>query len=296
LSERSQARHTKAAKIKIYITNSVIAGLTLICLGLFISRPLLAAPFGDLWKHWDTSNEKSLSSVDHSDWQIILDRHLYSSNDGINRMDYQNFDPESRTLLKNYLSRMAQIVPTDLKKREQKVFWANLYNALTVDLVLSNPKKKTIKKMGKKLLSFGPWDDEVITVENTKITLNDIEHRILRPIWRDHRIHFVLNCASLGCPNLSQTALTSENIEEQMNTAERLFLNDPRGVKIAGEKLILSSLFDWYRDDFANSEKELISYIASKNPIIGEIQNPSEYRIEYRYDWGLNSWINDGKR
>ena len=64
-------------------------------------------------------------------------------------MDYQNFDPESRTLLKNYLSRMAQIVPTDLKKREQKVFWANLYNALTVDLVLSNPKKKTIKKMGK---------------------------------------------------------------------------------------------------------------------------------------------------
>ena len=81
-----------------------------------------------------------------------------------------------------------------------------------------------------------------------------------------------------------------------MNTAERLFLNDPRGVKIAGEKLILSSLFDWYRDDFANSEKELISYIESKNPIIGEIQNPSEYRIEYRYDWGLNSWINDGKR
>ena len=273
-----------------------MARSVLIWLGLFMSFPLLASPFGNLWEQWNTSNEENQSSVDHSDWQTILNRHLHLSDDGINRVSYQNFDTGSKTLLKNYLSRMARVTPTSLRKREQIAYWANLYNALTIDLVLSHPKKKTIKKMGKKFLSFGPWDDEVITVEKSKVTLNDIEHRILRPIWRDHRIHFVLNCASLGCPNLSQTAFTFENIEEQMRTAENLFLNDSRGAKIVGERLILSSLFDWYLNDFANSEKELISYIASKNSIVAQIQNPSEYQIEYRYDWSLNSRITDGKR
>lgn len=104
----------------------------------------------------------------------------------------------SKQQLKRYIQQMASLDPRDYKKQEQFAYWVNLYNALTVQLVLDNYPTSSIKKLGKGFFSFGPWDDDIIRVAGKKLTLNDIEHRILRPIWRDKRIHYVVNCASLG--------------------------------------------------------------------------------------------------
>jgi hypothetical protein len=129
--------------------------------------------------------------------------------------------------------------------------------------VLQHPDKDSIKQMKSKLFSFGPWDDEQLQVEGFAITLNDIEHRILRPIWRDSRIHYAVNCASIGCPNLSAMAYTQRNATTLLAAAERAYLQHARGLGFdAGGVLRLSSIFDWYQEDFGRNEQALLEYLA----------------------------------
>ena len=121
------------------------------------------------------------------------------------------------------------------------------------------------------------------------MTLNDIEHRILRPIWQDKRLHYVLNCASIGCPNLSTQAYTKENTPLQLSEAERTFLAHPRAVAFNAQgKLILSSIFDWYLEDFGGTETALLSYLAQEHgELSNQLRNYSS-AIRYHYDWSLN--------
>jgi hypothetical protein len=165
----------------------------------------------------------------------------------------------------------------------------NLYNALTVEVVLSNPGKKSIRRMGKGLFSFGPWDDALITIAGEEVTLNDIEHRILRPIWQDPRIHFAVNCASLGCPNLQPQAFRADNLEALLDTAQDEYINHPRGVDNPSGSLVLSSIFDWYQSDFAADSKGLLRYLARFHQTPDLLLNAAPERIDYDYDWTLNS-------
>jgi hypothetical protein len=147
--------------------------------------------------------------------------------------------------------------------------------------------------MGRGLFSFGPWNDEVATVAGQALTLNDIEHRILRPIWQDHRIHFAVNCASLGCPDLSANAYTAENLEQQLAQAELNYLNHPRGIRFdADGELVVSSIFDWYLEDFATDQSGLLRYLAQYHDEAGERLRSYAGRIRYHYDWSLNSASN----
>ncbi|MCV5656507.1 DUF547 domain-containing protein, partial [Escherichia coli] len=82
----------------------------------------------------------------------------------------------------------------------------------------------SITKLGG-LFSFGPWDQDVIIINGKSLTLNDIEHRILRPIWQDPRTHYAVNCASLGCPNLQTQAFTAENTQALLESAAKTFIN-----------------------------------------------------------------------
>jgi hypothetical protein len=156
--------------------------------------------------------------------------------------------------------------------------------------VLQHPDKDSIKQMKSTLFSFGPWDDEQTTIEGFSVTLNDIEHRILRPIWRDYRIHYAVNCASISCPNLSARAYTANNTQTMFAEAERNYLQHPRGLTFTQSgKLKLSSIFDWYQEDFGTSEKELVNYLAQiRSDLSSQLRNYSG-SIEYHYDWSLNS-------
>ncbi|MEM7220717.1 MAG: DUF547 domain-containing protein [Pseudomonadota bacterium] len=245
-----------------------------------------AAP--EPWALWDAENAASTEVVDHSAWSRWLDRFLVPGDDGINRVRYRAIDAAGQDELDDYVADLAAIDPRRLNRDEQFAYWANLYNAVTVQVVLKYPNKKSILRMGEKLFKIGPWDDAAVSVAGESLTLNDIEHRILRPIFKDERVHYAVNCASIGCPNLRMAPFTGAQLEAQLAAAERDYLSHERGVMLSRKGLRLSKIFKWYREDFASTETELIEYLAARHPSLGEALSAFDGRVRYEYDWNLN--------
>ena len=266
--------------------------LALMLLTALIAPHSMAAPKSELWSYWSAYQSQSSVKVDHQIWQALLSRYVLLSEDGIHRVAYGEFDEKAKAKLREYLDAMARIAPTQLNRDEQLAYWINLYNAQTIQVVLDHPRKKSILSMGP-FFSLGPWDESYLTIENKPITLNDIEHRILRPIWQDHRLHYVLNCASIGCPNLSQTAYRATSIAQQMADAQIAFLQHPRAISFTDRgELQLTSLFDWYLADFAPDVFGLLAYLAVQRPDLAAdlaaMAGNADAKINYVYDWDLN--------
>ena len=251
-----------------------------------------AAPDADLWPLWQTSDEASTATIDHSAWERFLNRYVETDPaSNVNLVGYAAVTEADRTALREYLAALQATDPRAYRRSEQLAYWINLYNAATVELVLSNPGKRSILRMGDGLFSVGPWDDEILEIAGTALTLNDVEHRILRPIWRDRRIHFAVNCASLSCPNLSKVAYTGANAEDVLTASERAYINDARGARFrANGRLELSRIFDWYLDDFAANEAGLVDYLAehAEEPLATRLRG-YDGKIDYEYDWSLNA-------
>lgn len=167
-------------------------------LALTFSTLAIAAPKAELWSYWDQHTPQNSNTISHQKWQGFLSRNLISHNEHV-LVDYRNVTEDDKQLLNHYVSELASLDPRDYGKQEQYAYWVNLYNALTVKLILDNYPVSSITKLGG-FFSFGPWGDEIIAINDKALTLNDIEHRILRPIWQDARTHYAVNCASLGCP------------------------------------------------------------------------------------------------
>ena len=263
----------------------------LLLLGM-LSPFALAAPKSELWPYWNQSRSDSNIEVDHQLWQSLLSRFVRESADGINRVAYREFDESAKLELSNYLESMSRVAPTQLNQNEQLAYWINLYNAQTIQVVLDHPKKKSILSMGP-FFAFGPWDEPYLTIEGKPVTLNDIEHRILRPIWQDHRLHYALNCASIGCPNLNRHAYQAELIDQQLAGAQANFLRHPRAVTLTDSgKLQVTSLFDWYLIDFAQDISGLLAYLAAQRPDLAAdlsaLVDEGNPKIDYVYDWDLN--------
>lgn len=254
-----------------------------------LSVPVIAAPNLDLWEIWQQSDETNIEVIDHSIWQEILQRHILSEESGINLFDYSSALAQSDAQLDSYLSQLSSIDPRTYSSAEQLAYWINLYNALTVDLILDNYPVDSITKLGG-LFEFGPWDKELIEIAGESLTLNDIEHRILRPIWQDPRIHFAVNCASIGCPNLQAIAFTSENTEELMQISAIQYLSHVRGASFDERgRLQLSSIFDWYAEDFGDNQSQLLNSLGNYAPAdLAERLRAYDGRIDYEYDWDLN--------
>lgn len=258
-----------------------------IALGLFLLRP----PSAEKDSYWDQADSTSSHTISHALWQQTLDEYLITDHiSGINRVDYEALKDDGAEALNQYLSRLAEVDPRSFNRAEQFAYWANLYNALTVKLITDNQPINSITKLGKNPIAFGPWDDEIITVAGKALSLNDIEHRILRPIWKDHRIHFAVNCASLGCPNLLAEAFTAENQQRLLTQAAKDYLAHPRGLHLEGSTLHLSSIFDWYKEDFGNTQSERLRTLSRHlpEPLASQVENHTG-TIEYRYDWQLNA-------
>lgn len=245
-----------------------------------------AAPAADPWPMWDAHDQGAAARIDHSRWQTLLDAYVQPSPDGIHRVRYEAVDG---ALLADYIDAMTALDPRRYRRDEQMAYWINLYNALTVRVVLEHPGERSIRSMGRSWFS-GPWDDVVASVAGEPLTLNDIEHRILRPIWRDHRIHYAVNCASVGCPDLARAAYDGAQIEAQLAAAERAFLRSPRAVSFdARGRLTLSKIFDWYQRDFAADEDALLENLATRLPDLADQLRGYKGRVRYAYDWSLNA-------
>ena len=268
--------------------SAVASAVALALLAGAAVTPAWAAPAPEPWTLWDRAADQRSAAVDHEAWQRFLDTYLVAHPDGINRVAYRRVSSEDARALQRYLDSLAGLDPRTYTRAEQLAYWINLYNALTVRVVLDHPNKRSILRMGKGFLSVGPWDDPLIRIAGQEVTLNDIEHRILRPLWRDHRIHYAVNCASISCPNLAAEAYTRENSERLLTAGERDYVNHPRGVRFdARGRLVLSKIYRWYRDDFAADTAGLLAYLGQHHGTHKLSDYPG--RIRYDYDWALNA-------
>ena len=250
---------------------------------------MIGAASSTPWNTWATSDEGRPGHIDHSTWQVMLNRYLDARHrSGIARFRYAEVTPAHRALLAGYVTTLTSIDPRDYARAEQKAYWINLYNARTALFVIDNPDVDSIRDIRPHWFSSGPWGVKDLRIGDDEVSLDDIEHRILRPLFGDRRIHYALNCASLGCPDLSAKVFTGKNVEMRLAAAEEAFVNHPRAVRFDGEVLVLSSLYDWYRDDFAPNERTLLDYLADHHLKLGDRLRAHTGAIRYEYDWALN--------
>lgn len=251
----------------------------------------LAAPKAELWDYWQKHDEHATRTVDHTPWEGFLQKHVNTAPDGINRLNYHRVTDGDKKQLAAYLQTLAQTPVRSLARREQLPFWINLYNALTVQVILDHFPVMSITKINISpgFFKFGPWDKKLVTIEGKEVSLNDIEHRILRPIWQDNRLHYAINCASLGCPNLEPAAYTAANTEALLEAGARAYVNHPRGVAIEGDNLIVSSIYHWFADDFGGTDEKVIAHLQRyAAPELAEKLAGFRKIANHQYDWRLN--------
>jgi hypothetical protein len=260
--------------------------LTLTMTALFSSVIFAADSPGE---YFSKSNSANTTKVDHSIFGDLLNLYLDDTNgSGINRFNYSAMSAGDLRQLGNYLRAMEKIKVTSLSKNEQMAFWINLYNAVTLKVILDNYPLDSIRDISSGFFSSGPWKLKLIAVEGYELTLNQIEHEILRPIWRDKRIHYAVNCASLGCPNLQSIPFTGENFDEMLEKSANEYINHKRGVNVDGNTLRLSSIYKWYDEDFG-TKQNLLEHLAEYST--GSKQETLlnwKGSIKYDYNWNLN--------
>ncbi len=262
----------------------------LLCFTLMLSARAWAAPQAELWPMWQTHNPDSVGAVSHEGFDRFLATYLKRSADGVYRVQYAGVSAASRAGLEDYLSRLQAVPIRKYSRPQQYAYWVNLYNAKTVQLVLEHQEKTSIRniKLGG-LFRSGPWDAKVLKVEGTELSLNDIEHRILRPIWRDPRSHYALNCASIGCPNLQPRAWDASTLETQLEAAAKAFVNHPRAVRVSGDKLWVSSIYVWFKSDFGGSDAGVIAHLKRyAEPALAAKLGAVKKINDDGYDWALN--------
>lgn len=286
-----------------YPTGTMNRLLALLLLGLLTVPPLavtpaMAAPKAELWSRWLQDDPDSKATVDHSAWAEFLQRHVRTGADGVNRVDYAAVGSADRTLLQGYLATLAAVRVSDLGRDEQCAYWINLYNALTLEVVLEHYPVASIRDIdiSPGLFSQGPWGKKLITVEGEQVSLNDIEHRILRPIWRDPRIHYAINCAAIGCPNLQPRPFTGQTLDHALDLAAMTYVDSPRGMRIEAGKLYVSSIYVWFVDDFGGDDAGVIRHLmAYAAPATAMKLQTLDDIAGHSYDWRLNDAGLDGR-
>lgn len=234
-------------------------------------------------------------SVDHSSWGRLLQRYRLPGDKGAPaRIDYAAFHANmaDRDDLDAYIGQCAALDVETLSSGEQFALWCNLYNALTISLVLAHYPIASIRDIeGPPVRGVpGPWEIPLIHMGGRDLSLNDIEHRILRVRFFDPRVHFALNCASGSCPVLPSEPFTEEKLETMLDEAARSFINSPDGLTLEDGALTASRIFDWYRRDFGDSDEALRDILkAYAEPALAKAIDESTTITFRDYDWSLNA-------
>lgn len=273
--------------LKILMTSSLIAfGLVGCNYGESSVDKTAAAPVESL-------SEAELASVVqeaarkgsevNAPFNVFLAKYV-TQKSGINLVAYDNVSEADERDLEAYIQTLSNTDITSYSDAEKQVYWYNLYNAQTVDLILNNMPLESIREISR------PWDQKLLTVNGQKMSLNDIEHEILRKQFNEPRVHFAVNCASIGCPNLKMTAWEADTIDADLTKAAQDYVGSPRGITIdADGKVDSSEIFKWYRGDFGSNEKELLTYLSQFAEGAKKSALQSESKVDdWDYDWSLN--------
>jgi hypothetical protein len=282
-----------ARKVLAMSLSRRLVPLALLCLGAISALSPVAAgdPIESLFRPGTGGASRA---VDHGAWDRLLKTYVRPAENGLNRIDYKRFKADGHATLKAYLRQLEATDVTRLDRAEQFAFWANLYNAKTVDVVLDHYPVGSIRdiNLGGGLfaaITGGPWKAKIVKVNGQPLSLDDIEHVILRGLFKDHRVHFAVNCASVGCPNVSIDAFTGDGLDGHLDRNARAFVNSPRGAKLVDGALHLSSIFNWFKGDFGGSDAQVLAHIRryASPGLKARLAEVSKV-ADYFYDWRLN--------
>ena len=211
--------------------------------------------------------------VNHTTWNQLLKKHV--SDQG--KVNYLGFKKDL-TDLNAYLDWLSNSKPSEIWSKDQLMaFWINAYNALTIKLIVDRYPISSIKDI------YSPWNIKVITIANKTLSLNNIEHDILRKMG-DPRIHFGIVCASISCPKLQNEAFNTQNTNRLLNKASKEFLADSTKNELTTDAAELSKIFKWFAKDF-KQEGSLIDFLNK----FADIRIASNATISFKdYNWGLN--------
>jgi len=222
------------------------------------------------------------TSVDHGIYASLLQKHVKQG-----RVDYRRFKTDEATL-DRYLKVLEKTDSNNLSHNEQFAFYVNAYNAWTIKLILSGyPGVKSIKDLGNIFKS--PWKKKICRIDGDVITLDDIEHNILRPRFKDPRVHFAINCAALSCPPLISEPYGGDTLDQQLDDSTRAFINNPERNYLKGDSLYVSKIFKWFAKDFNDDAIGFFLKYANKEFKKELEAKKDRIKVKYlHYDWSLN--------
>ena len=243
----------------------------------------------DIVGTFKTFQKGSTKTIDHSAWDKLLKTYVHKNTAGLNEVDYKAFKKSGHATLKSYLRLLQSTNVKTLDRGEQFAFWVNLYNAKTIEVILSKYPVSSIKKIKSGIFSPGPWKLKNMKVNGETLTLDDVEHKILRGLWGDPRIHYAVNCASIGCPNLAREAFTSANHQNLLDAGARAYVNSPRGVEVSGGRVKASKIYKWFKKDFGGNERGILKHLRLyAAPKLATKLKSARSIYSYDYNWSLN--------
>ena len=224
----------------------------------------------------------------HESWDALLGKYVVESADGLNRFDYGGLknNAEDAASLAAYIESYADLDIDSLSRDAQFAAYANAYNALTIQHMIGRYPVKSIRTG----YIVGPWKRVKMVIDGEELSLDGIEHDVMRQEWDDPRVHYAVNCASIGCPNLQTSAWVAETLDEDLDEAARDFVNHPRGVTIRSRGgLQVSTIYKWFREDFGGNEQGVIDHLLEyAEPELAEQIRANADIKKHEYDWGLN--------
>jgi len=230
-------------------------------------------------------------AFDHGAWDALLKKNVVVLEGGkASQFRYGDVD---RAALKGYLAALSKVDEKELKswsREEQMAFLINAYNAFAVEKILTRyPDIRSIWDFGK---IFGnPFKDEFFTLLGRKMSLDGIEHGMLRKDYREPRVHYAVNCASVGCPMLREEAYVAARLERQLEEQARRFLSDRSRNRFHEGRLEVSKIFDWFKEDFEPRQ----AYFARYAKVLG--YPGGEVPLTFLdYDWSLNDSRSSSRR
>ncbi|HVR28415.1 MAG TPA: DUF547 domain-containing protein [Thermoanaerobaculia bacterium] len=252
------------------------------------SAPRSRAATGPIAQQVEAAITSGTESFDHAEW----DRLLAGGIDDRGFVDYAFFQ-DHRADLDRYLAAIAEVELSTLAPDHLLALLLNAYNALTIASILDHPTVPSIREID------GVWNSRRHPVGGFQLTLDEIEHTVVRPLFRDPRIHFAVNCASASCAPLPRWAFDGDQLDRQLEERTRQFLSDPSNVRIEGSTVLLSSYFDWYGGDFvaagweprADTVLEFVAAYAAAD-VAARLRSAEPLQTRYlEYDWSLNAAV-----
>ena len=226
--------------------------------------------------------------VDHAAWNAMLGAYVTAG-----MVDYDAFQRDPRFAA--YLAQLGRVQAATLPRTEQLAYWINVYNAYTIQLLNSRKERRSIRNINKVLgvTLKSPWAEPIVKADRRTLTLDDVEHEIIRKQFKDPRIHVALVCAALGCPPLRSEAFTAERLEAQLDDQARVFLAQTakNRVDVKSGTVYGSPIFTWYREDFGGTLAGVGAFWAKYLPAGPEqnlVRSGKFTWVDTEYDWRIN--------